>query len=70
MSLNRNKLLYKLSCYLRIDLSLRYDFKIQSGLYGSLSLSFWNLRNRTNLIDRFYSLDSSDLIIERNLRVA
>ena len=52
--------------YLRVDLSFRYDFKIQSDLDASLSLSIWNLLNRTNVLNRFYSFDISDQIIERN----
>ena len=52
--------------YLRVDLSFRYDFKIQSDLDASLSLSIWNLLNRTNVLNRFYSFDISDQVIERN----
>ena len=52
--------------YLRVDLSFRYDFKIQSDLDASLSLSIWNLLNRTNVLNRFYSFDISDQIMERN----
>jgi hypothetical protein len=49
-----------------VDLSFRYDFKIQSDLDASLSLSIWNLLNRTNVLNRFYSFDISDQIMERN----
>ena len=52
--------------YLRVDLSLRYDFKLQSALDASLSLSIWNLLNRTNVLNRFYSFDTSNQIMERN----
>ena len=52
--------------YLRVDLSFRYDFKIQSDLDASLSLSIWNLLNRTNVLNRFYSFDTSNQIMERN----
>jgi outer membrane cobalamin receptor len=52
--------------YLRVDLSLRYDFKLQSALDASLSLSIWNLLNRTNVLNRFYSFETSNQIMERN----
>jgi len=45
--------------YLRVDLSFRYDFKIQPDLDASLSLSIWNHLNRTNVLNRFYSFDIS-----------
>ena len=52
--------------YLRVDLSFRYDFKIQFDLDASLSLSIWSLLNRTNVLNRFYSFDISDQIMDRN----
>ena len=54
--------------YLRVDLSLLYDFKLLSKYKARFGLSVWNLLDTENTINRFYRLNHSDNFEELNER--
>ena len=57
-----------LPSYFRTDISAIYNFNISKGIKADIGASIWNIFNQTNIINRYYSLDSDDSIIKINNR--
>jgi len=58
--------------YLRVDLSATYRFKFSDKVGAFAGISFWNLFNSNNEINRFYRLDAENMpetVVERSLRL-
>jgi outer membrane receptor protein involved in Fe transport len=47
----------RLDDYLRIDLSVKYPFRISAGVNGELGVSIWNLLDRRNVVDIYFEED-------------
>ena len=58
----------RLPDYFRADISAIYNFKISNGIKAEVGASAWNILNQTNIINRFYTLDSDDSVVEINNR--
>lgn len=58
----------RLPDYFRTDISAIYNFKLSKGVKADVGASVWNIFNQTNIINRYYSLDSDDSITEINNR--
>tara|TARA_R100001369_G_scaffold11531_3_gene25091 strand:- start:25048 stop:27318 length:2271 start_codon:yes stop_codon:yes gene_type:complete len=58
----------RLTDYFRTDISATYNFKLSKGIDVEAGASIWNILNQTNIINRFYTTDSDDAIIEINNR--
>ncbi|NRD24836.1 TonB-dependent receptor [Winogradskyella litoriviva] len=58
----------RLPSYFRTDVSAIYNFKLSKGIKADIGASIWNIFNQTNIINRYYSLNSDDSIIEINNR--
>ena len=58
----------RLPDYFRTDISAIYNFEISKGIKAEIGASVWNMFNQKNIINRFYTLDSEDAIIEINNR--
>lgn len=58
----------RLKGYFRTDISAIYNFRFAEGVKAEVGASIWNLFNQTNIINRYYSLDSDDSIVEINNR--
>ena len=58
----------RLPDYFRTDISAIYNFKISKNTKAEVGASIWNIFNQTNIINRYYTLDSDDSIIEINSR--
>ncbi|WP_179354598.1 TonB-dependent receptor domain-containing protein [Winogradskyella vidalii] len=56
----------RLPSYFRTDISAIYNFKISEGTKAELGASIWNIFNQTNIINRYYSLDSDNSIVKIN----
>ncbi|RZN79714.1 MAG: TonB-dependent receptor [Winogradskyella sp.] len=56
----------RLPSYLRADVSARYSFQVADDVFGEVGASVWNLLDRENVINRFYTLNSGSQIIENN----
>ena len=54
--------------YVRTDISAIYNFKFSKGIKAEVGASIWNIFNQTNIINRNYTLNSDDSIIEINNR--
>ena len=54
----------RLDNYLRIDLSAKYRFNMGKTATGELGVSFWNLSNRTNVVNIFYRMDDNGQPVE------
>ncbi|MFP4847259.1 TonB-dependent receptor domain-containing protein [Winogradskyella sp. PE311] len=54
----------RLPDYVRADLSASYSFKVSKGVQAEIGTSVWNIFNQTNIINRFYTLDTEENIIE------
>jgi hypothetical protein len=54
----------RLSDYFRTDISTVYNFKLSKGVKAEIGASAWNIFNQTNIINRFYTLNSEDEIVE------
>lgn len=54
----------RLPSYLRTDISAVYNFKLTKDIKAEIGASIWNIFNRTNIINRYYTLDANDDIIE------
>ena len=57
-----------LPSYFRTDISAIYNFNLSKGIKANIGASIWNIFNQTNIINRYYSLDSDDSIIKINNR--
>lgn len=58
----------RLGDYFRTDISAIYNFTFSKGVKAEVGASIWNVFNQTNIINRYYSLDSNDAIVEFNNR--
>ena len=54
--------------YFRTDISAIYNFNISNTVKADIGASVWNIFNQTNIVNRYYSLESDDSIIEINNR--
>lgn len=67
---DNNEILYqspnqaRLSDYLRVDFSARYNFNISEGLKAQIGGSIWNLTNNKNMINIYYQQDENGDVIE------
>jgi hypothetical protein len=51
-----------LSDYLRADISATYNFNISPKLKSTLGISIWNLFDRKNTLNSFYTIDDNNII--------
>lgn len=58
----------RLDDYFRTDISAIYNFNVSKGIKAEIGASVWNIFNQTNIINRFFTLDSDDSIVEINNR--
>jgi hypothetical protein len=49
--------------YLRTDFSATYAFDISDGVKASIGASIWNLLNKKNIINKYYSLDDENEVV-------
>lgn len=56
----------RIPSYLRTDISARYIFQVADDINAEVGASIWNLLNRENILNRFYTLDSNGDIIEND----
>ncbi|WP_179315596.1 TonB-dependent receptor plug domain-containing protein [Winogradskyella undariae] len=56
----------RLDDYFRTDISAIYDFSISEGVQAELGASVWNIFNQTNIINRYYNINSDEEIKEIN----
>lgn len=54
----------RLDDYFRTDISAIYNFNLLKDTKAEIGASVWNIFNQTNIINRFYTLDSNDSVIE------
>lgn len=47
--------------YLRVDVSVLYDFKLSKTTKANLGVSVWNVLNRTNEINKFYRINDGSV---------
>ncbi len=61
----------QLQDYLRVDISVLYDFKLSTTATANIGLSVWNLLDRKNIINNFYRLNDGvvDEIEQRSLGI-
>ncbi|MCT4630947.1 TonB-dependent receptor [Winogradskyella sp.] len=58
----------RLGDYFRADLSAIYKFQVSKSIKAEIGASVWNMFNQTNIIKRYYTLDSDNNIVEINNR--
>lgn len=51
-----------LNDYLRADCSATYEFDISDKTHATVGASVWNVTNKTNIINAYYTLDEQDVI--------
>ncbi len=56
----------RIPSYVRVDLSARYSFPVTDKTNAEFGASIWNILNRKNTINRFFTQDNSGNIIENN----
>lgn len=54
----------RLPDYFRADISAIYKFEFMKGVKTEIGASVWNMFNQTNIINRYYTFDADDAIIE------
>ncbi|BAO74718.1 TonB-dependent receptor domain-containing protein [Winogradskyella sp. PG-2] len=54
----------RLNDYFRADISAIYNFKFSKKIKAEVGASIWNIFNQKNFINRYYTFDSDDSIIE------
>lgn len=54
----------RLDDYFRTDISAIYKLKLSKGIDAEVGASIWNIFNQTNIINRFYTLNADDAIVE------
>ncbi|MTE27902.1 TonB-dependent receptor domain-containing protein [Winogradskyella ouciana] len=54
----------RLPDYFRADISAIYKFELMKGVKTEIGASVWNMFNQTNIINRYYTFDADDAIIE------
>lgn len=52
----------RLSDYLRADCSATYDFNISEKTHAIIGASVWNLSNKKNIINTYYTLDNQNMV--------
>lgn len=50
--------------FFRIDTSLKYKFKMNNRITGSFNIGILNLTNKQNIIQRYYTLDDNNGVIQ------
>ena len=56
----------RLDDYFRTDISAIYKLKLSKGVNAEVGASIWNIFNQTNIINRFYTFNSANAIVEIN----
>lgn len=51
----------RLNDYLRIDLSVKYNFHLSHSIKAQVGGSIWNLTDKTNVVDQYYRLNDKEL---------
>ncbi|GAA4799111.1 TonB-dependent receptor plug domain-containing protein [Litoribaculum gwangyangense] len=51
-----------LNDYLRLDFSTNYDFNVSDNVKATIGTSVWNILNKRNIINAYYTLDSDNAI--------
>jgi hypothetical protein len=51
-----------LNDYLRVDCSATYEFNISDKTRATIGASVWNVTNKTNIINTYYTVDNEDVI--------
>ncbi|MBE9489742.1 MAG: TonB-dependent receptor, partial [Bacteroidetes bacterium] len=51
-----------LSDYLRTDFSVTYNFNLSDNIKTSIGASVWNVFNKKNIINTYYTIDSNEII--------
>lgn len=54
------------NAYFRTDISAIYNFKLSERVKADVGASIWNIFNQTNIINRYYRLNTDDSITEIN----
>lgn len=54
----------RLKDYVRTDISATYTFKLNEKINAEAGASIWNVLNRKNVINRYYTLDADNSIFE------
>ena len=52
--------------YIRTDISARYSFEFAEGVNAEAGASIWNVLNKRNIVNRFYSRDANDPITQND----
>lgn len=52
----------RLNDYLRADCSVTYDFDISESGHATIGASIWNIFNKKNIINTYYSLDDNNIV--------
>ena len=48
--------------YLRADCSATYDFDISDNTHATVGASIWNVTNKKNVINTYYTIDDQDVV--------
>lgn len=51
-----------LNDYLRVDCSATYEFNISDKTRATIGASVWNVTNKTNMINTYFTVDNEDVI--------
>lgn len=51
-----------LNDYLRLDFSTNYDFNMFDNVKATIGTSVWNILNKKNIINAYYTLDNDNLV--------
>lgn len=54
----------RLPDYLRTDISAIYKFNLSKGIKAEAGASVWNVFNRSNIINRYYTFNANNTIVE------
>lgn len=54
----------RISNYFRTDVSAIYNFNFKNNIKAEIGASIWNLFDQTNIINRFYTFDSDNTIVQ------
>ena len=52
----------RLDDYLRVDFSAKYRFTINNKVKAQFGISIWNILNRQNVINRYFSITDNNLL--------
>ncbi|WP_296324962.1 TonB-dependent receptor plug domain-containing protein [Winogradskyella sp.] len=56
----------RLPNYARIDISAIYDFQFAENVHAEVGASIWNVLDKENIINRFFTLDANDNIVQND----